>query len=67
MSYEQLLNELEVKAEPFALCELQGRCSLGLPGQSGVTLHYILAGEGEIIFQGRAPVEVRTGSLVLKG
>ncbi|MEM7067576.1 MAG: AraC family transcriptional regulator [Pseudomonadota bacterium] len=65
MSFEQLLNEMEVNAEPFALCELQGRCSLGLPGQSGVTLHYILAGEGEILFQDRQPIQVKTGTLVL--
>ncbi len=65
MSFESVLDELNVSADPFALCELQGRCSLGLPGQPGVTVHYILAGEGEIVFKDRKPIPINRGTLVL--
>ena len=65
MSLEHIFDEIEVTADPFALCELQGRCTLGLTGESGATLHYILAGSGEIVFQKRPPVRVERGTLAL--
>ena len=65
MSFEHVFNELEIDAEPFALCELQGRCELGLGRRSGATLHYVLAGRGEILFHGRPPIGVERGTLVL--
>lgn len=65
MSLERIFNEMSVTAEPFALCELQGQCSLGLDSQSGTTLHYILAGHGEVVFKGHAPIRVEPGTLVL--
>ena len=65
MSFEHIFNEMEIDAQPFALCELQGQCSLGLGRQSGATLHYILAGQGELIFKGAPAIKVERGSLVL--
>ena len=65
MSFEHVFNELEIAAEPFALCELQGRCDMGLGRRSGATLHYVLAGRGEILFRGRPPVGVKRGTLIL--
>lgn len=65
MTFERVFNEIAVKAEPFALCELQGQCSLGLDSQSGTTLHYVLAGHGEIVFRGRAPIRIEPGTLVI--
>ncbi len=65
MTFEHVFNELEIDAEPFALCELQGRCDMGLGRRSGATLHYVLAGRGEILFRGRPPVGVARGTLVL--
>ena len=65
MSYEHIFDEIEIVADPFALCELHGKCDLGLGRGAGATLHYILAGRGEIIFQGRKPIEVERGTLVL--
>ncbi len=65
MTLERVFNEIAVKAEPFALCELQGQCSLGLDSQSGTTFHYILAGHGEIVFKGRAPIGLEPGTLVI--
>jgi AraC-like DNA-binding protein len=65
MSFEHVFNELEIAAEPFALCELQGRCDLGLGRRAGATLHYVLEGRGEIVFRGRPPVGVKRGTLIL--
>ena len=65
LSYEFILDELEIRADPFALCELRGRCDLGLGREPLATLHYILSGEGEVVLPGRSPVPIRRGCFVL--
>ncbi len=65
MTFEHVFDELEIEAQPFALCELRGRCDMGLGRRAGATLHYVLAGRGEIAVQGRPPIGVRPGTLVL--
>jgi len=65
MSFEHIFDELEIGAEPFALCELRGRCDLPLGRLPRTILHYILAGEGEISVAGAPPLRVCAGSLVL--
>ena len=65
MPFEHIFNDMEITADPFALCELQGRCDLGLGLQSFCTLHYVLAGEGEIVLKDRPPILVSKGALVL--
>lgn len=65
MSYEPIFDEMEISADPFALCELLGRCTLGLGSQSGATLHYILAGEGELVVMGHGSIRVEPGTLAL--
>ena len=65
MSFEHIFDEMDIQSEPFALCELQGQCSLGLGSQSGATLHYILSGQGEIVFSSRPPIKIQRGTLVL--
>ena len=65
MSYEHIFDELEISTEPFAHCELKGACDLGLGWDASATLHYILAGQGEIKLTGRPPVHVSRGSFVL--
>jgi len=65
MSYEHIFDKMQIDTFPFALCELQGKCDMDMGGPSRATLHYILAGRGEITFKNRPPVEVNRGSLVL--
>ncbi len=65
MSFEHIFNEMEIDAAPFALCELRGRCDLGLGRRSLATLHYFLAGQGEVSVRGRASIPVKRGTLVL--
>lgn len=65
MSFDHIFDELEISTDPFALCELRGACDLGLGGDTTVTLHYILSGEGQISIRGRPPLRVARGNLVL--
>ncbi|MCP4386293.1 MAG: AraC family transcriptional regulator [Hyphomicrobiales bacterium] len=65
METEFILDEMEIAVDPFALCELNGRCDLGLGRDASATLHYVLAGQGEILLSGAAPIPLSRGSLVL--
>ena len=65
MSFEHIFDEMDIDANPFALCELQGKCDLGMSRQPFATLHYVLSGEGEIRFQGQSSATLARGSLVL--
>jgi AraC-like DNA-binding protein len=65
MSIEHVFDEMEISAYPFALCELHGRCSMGLGSLPSATLHYVLAGRGELVCRGRLPIPVARGTLVL--
>lgn len=65
MSFEHIFDEMEISADPFALCVLHGRCSMGMSGLASATLHYVLAGRGELVCRGRPPIAVRRGTLVL--
>ena len=65
MSYEHIFDELDIDADPFALCELQGRSRLGLGRQPFAMLHYVLAGDGEIIVGDHPAIHVKRGTLVL--
>lgn len=65
MGIDRVLDSLEVRIEPFALCEIHGESTLG-PGRRRVgVLHYILAGSGRMVVGQAAPVEVRPGSVLL--
>ncbi len=65
MNFEHIFDQLEISTDPFALCELQGKCDLNVGRDSNVSLHYILNGEGELAIQDSAPIKIRSGSLVL--
>jgi AraC-like DNA-binding protein len=65
MSYEHVFEKLEVAAEPFAVCELRGSCTMGLGGSPSVTLHYILAGHGEIVSPEISEAGIGPGTIVL--
>ncbi|MEP6068244.1 MAG: AraC family transcriptional regulator [Paracoccaceae bacterium] len=65
MNFEHVFNELEIATDPFAICELQGQCDLGMGKDAAVTLHYVLSGKGQIQIAGRPPLKVAKGSFVL--
>ncbi len=65
MNFEHIFDQLEISTDPFALCELHGKCDLNVGQDSNVSLHYILNGEGELAIQGNAVIKLKPGSLVL--
>jgi AraC-like DNA-binding protein len=65
MKYDRILDEMEIRAEPFSLCELHGQCSLGLGRLSGATLHYILAGNGACSLRNYPNIPLTMGTLLL--
>ncbi|WP_406645808.1 AraC family transcriptional regulator [Aliisedimentitalea scapharcae] len=65
MDTDFILDRMQIDAAPFALCELNGRCDLGLGQDSTATLHYVLAGEGEIVIPGQKTLPVARGSVVV--
>ena len=44
--HDRVLTELDIEADSFAICALEGACSLGLGRAPGATLHYVLAEAG---------------------
>ena len=62
---DHVLSELDIRAEPFALCALEGACSLGLGRNPGATLHYVLGGTGQLRLTGHAPLALAPGRLLL--
>ena len=64
-THDRILSELDIRPEPFALCALEGMCSLGLGRVPGATLHYVLSGEGHLSLQGHAPIPLAPGRMVL--
>ena len=65
MKFDHLFNEMDLETEPFALCKLHGSCDLGLGRLPEATLHYILAGNGEIVLRNHPSISVQQGSLIL--
>lgn len=64
-THDRILSELDIRPEPFALCALEGMCSLGLGRVPGATLHYVLSGEGHLSVQGHGPIPLMPGQMVL--
>lgn len=61
---EEVLDTLEIGAEPFALCELHGSCRMGLDRDAGATMHYVLEGRGALVVSGFGQFQLSPGSLV---
>ena len=65
MSFEHVFEQLEIETDPFAVCELRGKCDLSMGRDANASLHYILTGEGALMIPGAAEIRVAPGSLVL--
>ncbi len=65
MQYDHIFDELDVSTVPFAVCELRGAADLSLGKDAYATFHYVLAGSGEVVFQGRPSVPLSKGTLIL--
>lgn len=65
MTYEHIFDQLDISPDPFAVCELKGKCDLGLGQDATATLHYILHGHGVLQMRGAQDIPIRPGSLLL--
>ena len=65
MKLDHIFDSLAIRAEPFALCEIEGVCRVALKPEAAVTLHYVLSGSGTITIADRPPIPIEAGSLVL--
>ncbi|SMF26487.1 transcriptional regulator, AraC family [Tistlia consotensis] len=65
MTIDQVLEALEVRIEPFALCQIRGESTLGLGRRPFAILHYVLSGSGRMIVGELPPIAARPGSVVL--
>lgn len=65
MDFEHIFDQLEITTKPFAICELHGNCDLDMGHDVGASIHYVLTGEGALIFPDAPPIQVAPGSLVL--
>lgn len=63
--HDRILDAIEITAEPFAICALEGACSMGLGRRPRATLHYVLGGQGVLSVQGATPLDLAPGRLVL--
>ncbi len=65
MKLDHIFDSLSIRAEPFALCEIEGVCRVTLKPEAAVTLHYVLSGHGTISIANNEPIPIEAGSLVL--
>ncbi|MEP2784970.1 MAG: AraC family transcriptional regulator [Pseudoruegeria sp.] len=65
MKLDHVFDSLSIRAEPFALCEIEGICRVALKPEAAVTLHYVLSGSGTISIKDSEPIPIEAGSLVL--
>lgn len=65
MTFDGVLDALDVALEPFALCEIRGDATLGMGRRSHAVLHYVLAGEGSLTVEGWPTLRARAGSVIL--
>ncbi|MFG3408096.1 helix-turn-helix domain-containing protein [Streptomyces sp. NPDC048142] len=65
MLLERLLDSLAVHVEPFALCRIPAGTSLRLDARDDITLHFVLEGDGEVVWGPTRARAVRQGHLVV--
>lgn len=46
---EKLLSSMDVRVEPFAVCDVSEGCFLDLEADSVCSIHYVLSGQGQLI------------------
>jgi len=65
VNFEHVFDQLEIATDPFAICELRGKCNFNMGQDANASLHYILNGEGALMLPGSAAIQVAPGTLVL--
>ncbi len=62
---DKLVEQLDFTVHPFALCRVGAGQRLSLGSREQSTVHYVLAGDGELAFAGLAPYALRRGTIVV--
>jgi AraC-like DNA-binding protein len=62
---ERVLENLTLRLEPFALCEVSSGWRLRLGGPDWVTFHFVLKGDGALRADNGAPMPLRASSLAI--
>jgi AraC family transcriptional activator of mtrCDE len=65
LSFDQILEGLQIGLTPFAVCEVRGGAGLVLEGQPQASIHYVLHGQGTVRMKGRTPWTVVQDTVVL--
>jgi len=65
MLLDRLLSSLDVRVEPFSLCEVDAGDLLHLPGSAAVMLHFVLAGSGLVRAGSRTARAIRPCTLAV--
>lgn len=63
-NHDHILRELDLEAEPFAVCTLEGACKLYLGKRHEALLHYVIAGTGKLKMSSMADVELHPGRVI---
>jgi len=62
---DKLLEALEVKVEPFAVCDIRDGCHLDLDGDTSNTIHYTLSGYGILKTSDGSSIEVEPDQIII--
>ena len=62
---DKLVEQLELTVHPFALCRVGSGQRLSLGSRDQSTIHYVLAGDGALVFDGLPAYELHRGSIVI--
>ena len=65
MTIEKLLDGLMVEVEPFVICRTAAGPKLNLPALDFASLHYVVAGSGSLRIEGREPIALDAGGVVI--
>lgn len=65
LALETLMDGLDLAAEPFAICRINGEWSLDLGDREQATLHYAMAGEGRITIPGGEEIAFTPNTLLI--
>ena len=65
MTIEKLLQGLMVEVEPFVICRTMAGPTLSFAALEFTTLHYVVAGSGSLMIQGKAAIALVPGSIAI--
>ena len=62
---DKLINSLEVRVEPFAICDVRCGNHLNIESDEYTTIHYVLAGTGNLIINRNKKIDLQSDQMIL--